>query len=182
MEQGKLRSIIESILFVSGEPLKIQKLAKVTGANLTEVKGAISELTLEYASGRGFILMKKEDQIQLVSNPENAEYISYLIKGEIQENLSQAALETLSIAAYRGPISRADIEVIRGVNSSFTIRALLLRGLLERVENTEGNRGYLYKISFDFMKKLGIDDVSKLPDFENLSRDERLKDILESSK
>jgi len=87
-------------------------------------------------------------------------------------------LEVLSIVAYRGPISRMDVEAIRGVNCSFTLRSLLMRGLLERIDNPADNRSYLYKISFDFLKKMGVESVEKLPDFENLSKDDRIDSII----
>jgi segregation and condensation protein B len=129
---------------------------------------------------RGLIILKKEDEFQLATNPENAPFIDQLIKSEMQEALSRAALEVLSIVAYRGPITRSEIESVRGVNSSYTVRSLMLRGLLERIENPSDSRGYLYKISFDFLKKMGIDGVEKLPDFEILSKDERIDSIINS--
>jgi segregation and condensation protein B len=170
MDPEKLKSIIESILFVSGEPLALIKLAKVADATEAEVEVAISGLSEDYAKGRGLRIIKIKDTIQMASNPDNAELVGELVKSEIQENLSQAALEVLSIVAYRGPITRAEIEAIRGVNSSFTLRALLIRGLLDRTENIKDNRRYLYNISFDFLKKLGMDSVEKLPDWETLNK------------
>jgi len=178
MEKEKLKSIIESILFVSGEPVKIAKIAKVAEVDVPDVEGALEELKNEYANNRGIVIIKKEDWVQMASNAENSEIISELVKSEIQESLSKAALETLSIIAYRGPISRINVEAIRGVNCSFTIRALLMRGLLERIDNPKDNRSYLYKISFEFLKKLGIDDISKLPDFEILSKDNRIESVI----
>jgi segregation and condensation protein B len=89
-------------------------------------------------------------------------------------------LEVISIVAYRGPITRSEIEAIRGVNSSYTVRSLMLRGLMERIENPNDSRGYLYKISFDFLKKLGIDSVERLPEFETLSKDSRIDSIINS--
>ena len=177
MKTEKLRSIIESVLLASGEPVKIGKLAKITSCSRSEIEAAMDVLSSEYSSGRGFILLRKEDEVQLASNPENSQYISELIKSDVQEGLTQSALEVLSVVAYRGPITRAGVEAIRGVNSSFTVRALLMRGLLERVENPADSRSYLYKISFDFLKKLGMDSVEKLPDFESLSVDERAEEI-----
>lgn len=177
MELEKLKSIIESVLFVSGEPVKISKIAKITGASKPEVENAIMALQADCQNG-GLAIIKKEDAVEMVTNPGNSEYVGELVKSEIQENLSQAALEVLAIVAYKGPITRADIEAIRGVNSSFTLRSLLLRGLLERIDNPKDNRGYLYKISFEFMKKLGIDDISKLPDWETLSKDGRIESII----
>lgn len=178
MEIDKLKSIIESILFVSGEPVKISKIAKITNSKVPEVENAVMLLQGEYSQNRGVIIIKKEDSIQMATASENSEIISELIKSEIQENLSKAALEVLSIVAYRGPISRINIEAIRGVNCTFTLRNLLMRGLLERIENPADNRAYLYKISFDFLKKLGLDSIEKLPDFETLSKDVRIESIL----
>lgn len=180
MELEKIKSIIESILFISGDPIKLAKIAKITGVSRSEVENAIGILRDEYATGKGFTIIRKEDEIQMTTNPDNASYVSDLVKSEVQENLSQAGLEVLSIIAYRGPITRAEIEAIRGVNSSFTVRALLLRGLLERIENPKDARSYLYKISFEFIKRLGIDEISKLPDFETLSKDERADSVIEN--
>ncbi|OGI28457.1 MAG: SMC-Scp complex subunit ScpB [Candidatus Moranbacteria bacterium RIFOXYA12_FULL_44_15] len=178
MDQDKLKSIVESILFVSGEPVKISRLAKVSGAARPEVENALMALQNDYARNRGMVIIKKEDEVQMATSPENAETISELVKSEIQENLSRSALETLSIVAYRGPMTRADIEAIRGVNCSFTLRSLLMRGLLERIDNPENSRGYLYKISFEFLKKMGVDSVEKLPDWESLSKDARIENII----
>jgi segregation and condensation protein B len=180
VEIEKLKSIIESILFISGEPVKISKIAKIAGVPKLEVENALMMLQGEYAQGRGMIILKKEDEVQMATSPENSEAVSNLVKSEIQEGLSKAALEILSIVAYRGPITRVDIEAIRGVNSSYTMRALLMRGLLERIENPKDNRSYLYKISFEFLKKLGLESVEKLPDWESLSKDARIESIINS--
>lgn len=153
----------------------ILKLAKVADATEAEVEGALEKLNADYANGRGLRIVKIKDTIQLVSNPDNAQFVAELIKSEIQENLSQAALEVLSVVAYRGPISRAEVEAIRGVNCSFTLRALLIRGLIDRTENIKDNRRYLYNISFDFLKKLGVDSVEKLPDWEVLQKKEKIE-------
>jgi len=177
----KIKSAIESILFVSGEPVNVSRIAKITGTDKPTVENAVMLLQNEYASaGRGIIIIRKENEIQMATNPENAEMVEGIIKSELQEGLSRAALEVLSIVAYRGPISRLNIEAIRGVNSTFTLRNLLIRGLLERIENPKDNRGYLYKISFDFLKKLGLDGIEKLPEYETLSKDERVESIMQS--
>ncbi len=181
MEQDNLKSIIESILFLSGEPVKTSKISKIAGVSKAETENAILALQNDYALGkRGMIILKKEDEFQLATNPENAAYVDQLVKSEMQEALSRAALEVISIVAYRGPITRSEIEAIRGVNSSYTVRSLMLRGLMERIENPNDSRGYLYKISFDFLKKLGIDSIERLPDFEILSKDERIDSIINS--
>lgn len=180
MDQEKLKSIIESILFVSGEPVSVGKISKITGSPVPDVENAIMVLQGEYADKkRGLVILRKEQEAQMATDPENAGILDQLVKSEIQENLSRAGLEVLSIIAYRGPISRVEVEAIRGVNCSFTVRSLMMRGLLERIENPKDNRGYLYKISFDFLKKLGLDSVEKLPDYETLSKDDRIDSIIE---
>ena len=180
MDINKLKSVIESILFTSGEPVKMTRLAKITGVAKSEVENAVMLLIGEFSQGRGLRIIKKEDEIQRATNPENADFVNDLVKSEIQENLSKAALEVLSIVAYRGPITRMDIEAVRGVNCSFTLRTLLIRGLVERIENPADSRSFLYKISFDFLKKMGISSVNELPDFEDLSKDKRIDSILKN--
>lgn len=162
--------------------MAISKLAKITNTHKAEVENAIMVLSGDYsANKRGFSLIKKDDQVQLATNPENAEYVSQLVKGELRGSLSQAALEVVSIIAYRGPLTRAEIEAIRGVNSTYTLRNLLMRALVERIENPKDARGYLYQISFDFLKALGLQKVADLPDFENLSKDERAELIIKNA-
>ncbi len=179
MEQEKLKSAIESILFISGEPVSVAKIDKVTEAPIAEVENALMILQNEYAgSQRGIVILKKEQEVQMATDPDQASIVDRLVKSEIQENLSRAGLEVLSIIAYRGPITRVEVEAIRGVNCSYTVRSLMMRGLLERIENPSDNRGYLYKISFDFLKKLGIDSIEKLPDYETLSKDGRIDSII----
>ncbi len=179
MDQEKLKSIIESILFISGEPVEIARIVKVAGVENEEVEQALLILQEEYSHGRGLTIIRKEDSAQMTTSAENADIISELVKSGIQDGLSKAALETLSIVAYRGPISRVSMEAIRGVNCSFTLRALLLRGLLERMDDPNGGRSYLYKISFDFLKKMGLERIESLPDYETLSQDSRIESVLE---
>lgn len=179
MEIKKIKSAIESMLFMSGEAISIARIAKVIEAPKEEIENVVAILQDEYASREsGLMILRKEDEIQMATSPENSDLLNQLVKSEIQENLSKTSLEVLAITAYRGPITRVEIEAIRGVNCSFTLRSLLMRGLVERIGNPKDSRGYLYKISFDFLKKLGIDSVSKLPDFENLSKDERIDSII----
>lgn len=164
----ELISIIESLLFVYGEPMSAEKLAKVADAKKEDVIRALDDLSVAY-EGRGLVLLEKEGKYQLGTRPENAPYVEKLVKSDFSEELSKAALETIAIIAYKGPLARADIEFVRGVNSSFTLRNLMLRGLIERVENPKDARAYLYKVSFEFLHYLGVAKVEELPGFEEFT-------------
>lgn len=178
MDTNKLKSAIESMLFISGEPLKISRIAKTTNALKPEIENALMLLAGEYASkNSGLQIIRKGDEVQMATNPDNAQYVEELIKGELQESLSAAALEVISIIAYRGPITRADIESIRGVNSSFTLRNLLLRGLIGRQVNPKDTRSYVYEITFDFLRFLGLSQPKDLPGYDALSQDSRIKTV-----
>lgn len=178
MNEEKLRSILESLLFVSGEPIKISRLARISGVGKNEIEKSLDVIEKDYKEqNKGLRIVKKGDSVQLATNPESAEFVKQLVSGEMSSELSKSALETLSIAAYRGPVTRIQIEAIRGVNCSYVLRSLLMRGLMERKESSD-IRGYLYEISFDFLKTLGIQDAKNLPDWENLSKNEKVDEIL----
>ncbi|OHA00107.1 MAG: SMC-Scp complex subunit ScpB [Candidatus Sungbacteria bacterium RIFCSPLOWO2_12_FULL_41_11] len=162
-----LKSKIESILFVTGGPVSLAKLAKVLEEPEEKIADALSGLSADYEN-RGLNILRKEDEFQFGTNPANAELIEKLVKSEFTEDLTKAALETLTIIAYKGPLTRSEIEFIRGVNTSFTVRNLLLRGLIERIENPKDARSYIYKISFDFLKYLGVTSVDELPGYREL--------------
>ena len=175
MDQTQLKLILESLLFTLGEPIKIKKLAKILKVDLKKVEQTIKELADDLKNNqRGLRILKKEDQIQMVTAPEANDWVEKIFKSELQEDLSRASLETLAIIAYRGPITRAQIDFIRGVNSSFIVRNLLIRGLVERITNPQDARSYVYKISFDFLKKMGLEKVEDLPEYEKFSKDARV--------
>jgi segregation and condensation protein B len=181
MDKSKIKSVLESLLFVSGDPVKLAKLAKICQLGRKEIEEAIGDLDKIFQEQkRGIRIIKKDDSVQLASAPENADFVSQLVSGEMNADLSKSALETLSIVAYRGPITRAQIESIRGVNTSYVLRSLLLRGIIERKE-TSDIRGYIYEISFDFLKLVGIENTDSLPDWENLSKNEKVEELLAES-
>ncbi len=148
----------------------MEKLAKITKAKKEEVVSALEELAGDYAN-RGFTLIRHEDKWQLGSSPENSRYVEDLVKNEFTEELSRAALETLSIIAYKGPLTRAEVEYIRGVNSSFTLRNLLMRGLVERIDNPKDARSYLYSVGAEFLKYLGVTRIQELPHFTEFEKE-----------
>jgi len=164
------KSVIESILFISGEPMTFQKLSKLTGKKVPEIENIIFELSLD-CKKRGIRIVREKDRVQFVSAPENSEYVEKFIKSELREDLSKASLETLAIVAYRGPVTRVGIDWIRGVNSSFILRNLMVRGLLERISNPKDSRSYLYKISLDFLKSLGLEKIEDLPSYDSMKNE-----------
>ena len=165
-----LKSAIESVLFVYGEPMSAEKLAKICHVSKSEIQAALEALRGEY-KGRGIVILEKDGQFQLGTNPQNADIIKELTKSEFSEELTKAGLETLTIVAYKGPLTRAQIEFVRGVNSSFTLRNLLLRGLVERIDNPKDLRSYLYRISFDFLKHFGFIKIEELPGYEEFKKE-----------
>ena len=164
-----LKSIIETILFVRADPTDLKTLTRITKHNAKEVRAALGELIHEYTE-RGFVVLEKDDSWQFGSNPINAQYVGELTKSEFAQELSRSSLETLAVIAYKGPMSRVEVEYLRGVNSSFTIRNLLMRGLIERVENPKDARSYLYRTTFDFLKHFGLTRMDQMPRFEELRK------------
>lgn len=161
-----LVSKLEALLFIYGEPLEPKKLAKILGVKEAEVSGGLELLSKELErEERGLVLMQDKGKVQLVTKPEFAKLLEDITKQEFTEMLTPAALETLSIIAYAGPISRADIEYIRGVNSSFIMRALLMRGLVDRTVDPKRSNTYLYSTSFELLRHLGLTKNSDLPDY-----------------
>lgn len=179
MNTREVMSAIESILFVHGEPLALARLVQVLEISEEEALHGLESLVEKYeALENGLSLVRLDDHVQLATKSLNAPYIEKFAKSAMQESLSKAALEVLSVIAYRGPIARSEIEAIRGVNCSVTLRNLLIRELIERKENEDDARGYLYSISFHFLKELGLQSASELPDYETLIHDERLLSVL----
>lgn len=164
-----IKSCVESLLFVSGEPMSFGKLSKIIGEKENVLKEAAEELANDYKSRQsGVRVIVNDSKAQMVTVGENAEVVEKLMKIDIEGDLSRSALETISIVAYRGPLSRAEIEEIRGVNTSFTLRQLAIRGLVEKIDNPHDARAYLYKISFDFLRHLGMEKIEDLPRYQEL--------------
>lgn len=181
MQTDTLISSLESLLFVSGDPVGFDRLAKALAVPEEAIHDGLKQLGERYATDRasGLMLISNKKTVVLATKPENASVLETLTKSTLQESMSKAALEVLAIIAYRAPVSRAEIDAIRGVNCSFTLRNLLLRDLISREGNPGDSRGYLYQPTLRFLQVLGLKTVSELPSYEILSQDERLKMILE---
>lgn len=175
-----IKSQIESLLFISNYPLSLKKLSELTGEKQNEIEKALDELKSDYDTRgeSGIILARVGDKVQLATSSENSKIVNQFIKDETTGELTKASLETLTIIAYRGPVTRPHIEQIRGVNCSIILRNLLMRGLIESKEDKKRMQT-TYNISFDFLGFLGISDSKELPDFEKLNSAENLQKILE---
>ncbi|MGI5827033.1 MAG: SMC-Scp complex subunit ScpB [Patescibacteria group bacterium] len=164
----KLESILESLLFISNQPLSLKELAKAADVSVGDVKDALTKIGAEYQeSGRGFILAHNNDKYQLTTAPENAEIVSRFLKDETSGELTPASLEALTIIAYRGPVTKTELEMIRGINCSLILRNLLIRGLIEETEDKILGET-VYSVSLDFLKYLGVANLNELPDYEKL--------------
>ncbi len=159
---------IEAILFFKGEPVFLKKLQDILKISKEEIKEAIEKLKTNLKN-RGIVLLEKENEIALGTAPELSQLIENLQKEELNKELSKASLETLSIILYKNGASRAEIDYIRGVNSSFTLRALSVRGLIEKTLDLKDNRRHIYKPSFEVLSFMGIKSVEELPDYEEVS-------------
>jgi len=170
---------IESLLFISHKPLTVAELSRLTGVDKKETEKLLSQLAEEYKTRSGGIeILQVEDKYQMATTSESSELVAKFIKSELTGELTRPSLETLTIIAYRGPITKAELELIRGVNCSLIIRNLLIRGLIEAKEDKAKGMTY-YSITLDFLKFLGLAGVSELPDFEKLNRNNNLDKLLQ---
>ncbi|MFA5931836.1 MAG: SMC-Scp complex subunit ScpB [Candidatus Paceibacterota bacterium] len=163
-----LENKIEAILFFKGEPVSFKKLEDVLKVSKDEIVEAVSSLKNNLAN-RGVVLLQNNNELTLGTAPELSKLIEDLQKEELNKDLSKAALETLSIVLYKNGVSRAEIDYIRGVNSSFTLRALSIRGLVEKTVDPKDNRRFIYKPSFDMMSYLGISSIEELPEYNEIN-------------
>jgi len=165
-----LEKKIESILFWKAEPIKVSELAQILQLKDREINEALKTLQ-ERLSDRGLSLIINDNKVALVTCPEASDIIEKLHKEELTKDLSKATLETLTIVLYRGPMRRSEIDYIRGVNSQFTLRALLVRGLIEKKIDEKDERAYIYSTTIDTLAHLGVSNVEELPDYESVNTD-----------
>ncbi len=169
--RAEKKPVIEALLFVAGTPLSLKELQKLTGLPKGEIQTLISELQAEYTRrGSGIRIVEVAEGYQMVTAPEVAEWIKPLKGGQAGAKLSRAALETLAIVAYRQPITKAEIEELRGVNSDAVIKSLLEKRLIRVVGKKEvPGRPLLYGTTKEFLLYFGLKDLSELPEIEELA-------------
>lgn len=170
---------IESILFWKAEPVSVKKLMKIFLVSEAEVREALARLH-EKIKDRGVRLIFKDDEVTLRTVPELSDVITALAKEELAQDLGKAGLETLSVVLYQGPISRRDIDYIRGVNSTFILRNLSVRGLVERIPNPKDERSFLYRPTFDLLSFLGLSHLEDLPEYSSVRHDIEIIKIRET--
>ncbi len=161
---------LEAILFWKAEPISIKKLASYLSLPEDTIRNGLTELE-QGLQGRGITVVRTQDDVMLGTAKELSALIQKITQESISTDLGKSGLETLSIILYRGPISRTDIDYIRGVNSQFIIRNLLVRGLIERIDNPQDSRSYLYASSLELLSHLGLSKVTDLPEYEAVNKD-----------
>lgn len=163
----KLESKIEGILFYKGEEVEISEIAKILNKDIEEINIALDSLD-KSLEGRGLVLVRRDKKVILGIHSLLGQTIENLRKDEFSKDLSKASLDTFSIVLYQNGISRSEIDYIRGVNSSFILRNLLVRGLIERYIDPKDSRKMLYRPSFQALSLLGINSIDKLPNYEKI--------------
>ncbi|MGV8145031.1 MAG: SMC-Scp complex subunit ScpB [Alkaliphilus sp.] len=183
MHKDELKGIIEALLFAWAEPLSIKELCKLLNAEKEEVEIAIKEMTDEFDyEKRGLQIIKMDDYYQLATKPKYYEYIRELLEPSQKKGLTRATLETLSIIAYKQPVTKVEIESIRGVKCDKSIHTLNEKGLIEergRLEKT--GRPILYGTNINFLKVFGLNSLEELPEINELDllteTENEIKDI-----
>jgi segregation and condensation protein B len=166
---SQLAKEIEATLFYLAEPVRISALCKTLGAEKEDVTIALSELSKIYED-RGLALIQYEDAVSFITSPEMSDTVKKIAKEEYEGDLGRASLETLAIVAYKGPVSRKEIDYIRGVNSQYSLRSLLLRGLIERKNKPGNERVSIYTLTMDALLHLGLKNMSDLPEYDSMNK------------
>jgi len=166
-EINKRLSTLEALLFIHGEAISISKIASGLGLEVSETEELVKSFSESLlAENRGLNLVRMGDRVQLATKAETNSSLENFVKNELSEELTPASLEVLSLVCYLGPISRSKIEYLRGVNSSFTLRSLLMRGLIDRIPDPNSAIAYLYRPTFELLGHLGIKAPEEMPEFE----------------
>ncbi|MCR4330759.1 MAG: SMC-Scp complex subunit ScpB [Patescibacteria group bacterium] len=161
---------IEAILFFKGEPVSLKDLGVLLKASDEEITSALLVLEERIAVG-GLRLLKKDGEVMLATAPEISGLIEGMIKSDLHKDLGKAGIETLAIVLYLGPVPRSKIDYVRGVNSAFVVRNLMIRGLVEKEQNPNDQRSFLYRPTFELLSYLGVTEARALPEYEDVKRE-----------
>lgn len=174
-----LPSKLESILFVASKPLTIKQLAAATGEEKHHIEEALETLIMKYnRDDSGIHILHEAETVQMSTNAANREVVDGFIKDDVTGELTKAQLETLTVVAYRSPVTRAELEQIRGVNCAVILRNLMMRGL---VEEYMGSDDILptYTMTMQALAALGINSVQELPEYDTLRSHEHIAHTLD---
>ena len=175
-----LLSQIESILFVASKPLSPKAVAKALGVDVAKIEDALETLKMKYNQPEsGIHIIFDDESVQMATNPDNAAAIDSFVKDEVSGELTRPQLETLTVVAYRGPITRPELEQIRGVNCALILRNLMVRGLVEEGEDSEKLMP-VYRLSFDALRHLGVANAEEFPEYQTLHAHEHIQQALQS--
>lgn len=174
-----MKSAIEAILFAAGEPVPAARISLILGVDEADVFAAAKELSDEYSfEQRGIRLLRLENKLQLCSSPEYAAVITKTLEQRKPPMLSQPALETLAVVAYFQPVTRAYIDQVRGVDSSYTVGVLLDRGLIERCGKLDvPGRPSLLRTTDVFLRTMGVSSLDELPELPDISSGDGVKKL-----
>jgi segregation and condensation protein B len=162
---AELRPALEALLMIADQPLDEATLAAAVGALVTDVRGALTDLAAEYADqGRGFELRNVAGGWRYYTREDFAPVVEAFVLDGQQARLTQAALETLAVVAYKQPVSRARVSAIRGVSVDGVMRTLLTRGLVEEAGEDHSTGAHLYRTTSYFLERIGITSLDELPD------------------
>lgn len=177
-----LKDIILSILFVAGDGIERSFILEKLAISEKELDDAIDALKKEYAGGKGIHIITYKNKVQLASNPAFADYISEVLNPVREKALTKAALETLAIIAYKQPITKLEIESIRGVNNcDYAVQILVDQNLIEVVGRKDAvGKPLLFGTNENFLKRFNLNDLNDLPDYDGLL--ERIQVVADESK
>lgn len=159
-------ALIEALIFAAPQPVSVQELARAAELSIEEIEAALTQLEAQFTQ-RGLRLQKNRARYQLVTAPEAAPQIENLLGLDVTLRLTQAAMETLAIVAYAQPVTRPQVEAIRGVSSDSTLRTLLSAGLIEELGRADSlGRPILYGTTFEFLQQFGLEKADDLPSLQ----------------
>ena len=172
MEIREIQSIIEAVLFAAGDPVELERLADIVDVDKRSLREILKKMMDSYNfERRGIHIIRMQDSYQMCTNGVYAEYIGRLAEPPRKQNLSNAALEVLSIVAYKQPVTRSTIEHIRGVNCDYIVNRLIERNFIEEKGRLEApGRPILFGTTQHFMRAFGISELDELPEFDSLGQ------------
>lgn len=159
---------LEALLFTSGEPLEKKQLTALLGIKDSEFEIALKALK-EQLKGHGLAIIETKEEVELRTAPEASDIVKKLRESELSRDLGKASMETLAVIAYQAGSTRGEIDWVRGVNSSASLRTLLIRGLIEGKEDERDKRRICYNITTEALAHLGLSRVKDLPRYDELS-------------